>query len=121
MARPETATQGVEAYAYDPEARQEGLNDLDRLRAIADRKLAAYLFDLYAVAARNSEPARPAARIPSTRAARSLATRAMTGEFGVDARELAQALLVDPAGRQIHDEEALLAFERAFRELRRGP
>jgi hypothetical protein len=37
----------------------------------------------------------------------------MNGEFRVDARELAQALLVDPAGRQIDDEEALLAFERA--------
>jgi hypothetical protein len=120
MARPETAPQGVEGYAYDPKVRQEGLNDVDRLRAIADRKLAAYLFDLYAVAVRNSdERARPVAHVASTRVARSLARRAMDGAFGPEACELAQALLVDAAGRQVDDEVALLTFERALRKLRR--
>ena len=45
---------GPEDYPFDPTARADQLCGLERLRGIADRKLAADLFTLYLQADRNS-------------------------------------------------------------------
>lgn len=95
--------------------------DLERLRGIADRKLAGYLFDLYALAASNSAMAPRAARPRATpvECARTLARRALAGELGTDARELAEVLLLNQTGRERDDETSIAGFVRAFRELKR--
>jgi hypothetical protein len=54
MAQRSDAPAGAEAYPFDPSVRAEQQCDLERLRGILDRNLAAYLFDLYVLAANNS-------------------------------------------------------------------
>jgi hypothetical protein len=115
---------GAESYPFDPSVRaeHEPQRDLDRLRGFADRKLAAYLFDLYVLAANNS--ARPVttanACAASMEVVRVLATRALASQLSAEARELAEAQLLDPTGRERVDEPTLRAFAHAYRKLKRG-
>ncbi len=122
MAQPSDAPAGAEAYPFDPSVRAEQQSDLERLRGIPDRKLAEYLFDLYVLAANNSARVPRAAmpRATPVESARALARRALAGELGAEARELAEALLLDPTGRERSDETSVLGFLSAFRELKRG-
>ena len=48
------------------------------------------------------------------------AARALLGELGPEARELAAYLLLDHAGRERVDADALRTFGRALRDLRRS-
>lgn len=123
MAQPSQRTRtfsGAEDYPYDASLRAEQLRGLDRLRGIADRKLAGYLYVLYARADGNTsrEAERRAEHPLRLDALRRVAVRALDGEFGTDARELAAYLLLDEAGRQRLDEAPLRAFAARFRELR---
>jgi hypothetical protein len=122
MAQPSDAPAGAEAYPFDPSVRAEQQCDLERLRAIPDRKLAAYLFDLYVLAANNSAAAPRMATTPRQtpiESARTLARRALAGELGADARELAEVLLLDPTGRERGDDTSVRGFVKAFGELKR--
>lgn len=47
----------AEDYPYDPRADGTRLDGLDKLRAVADRKLAKMLFDLFPLAQRNGQSA----------------------------------------------------------------
>lgn len=122
MAQRSDPHNGAESYPFDPRVSAEQQRDLDRLRGFADRKLAAYLFDLYVFAANNSAkpPTRVGARTTSIEVVRRLATQALAGELGTDARDLAEALLLDSTGRERVDESTLRAFGHAYRELKRG-
>jgi hypothetical protein len=122
MGQPSDAPAGADAYPFDPSVRAEQQRDLERLRAIPDRKLAGYLFDLYVLAANNSATApRTATSQPTPiESARTLARRALAGELGAEARELAEVLLLDTTGRECSDETSVLGFLSAFRELKRG-
>ncbi|HKY35324.1 MAG TPA: hypothetical protein VJN18_05250 [Polyangiaceae bacterium] len=114
-------TSGADDYPYDPSLRAGALQGLDRLRAIADRKLAAYLYVLYTQAYGNSGEGleRRAGHSVTLDALRRVAVRALCGELGPDAHELATYLLLDQAGRQCLDEAPLREFADRFRELRR--
>jgi hypothetical protein len=113
---------GAESYPFDPRVRAEQQRDLDRLRGFADRKLAAYLFDLYRLAANNSgrPPTRTRASATSMVVVRRLATQALAGQLGTEARDLAEALVLDATGRERVDESTLRSFAHAYRELKRG-
>jgi hypothetical protein len=114
---------GVEAYPYDPTLRLERQVGLDRLRCIEDRRLAAELYLLYVFAQQNQ---RNRLRAPQQAPGRKvegfrvIARRALAGEFGCDARELAEYVLLDEAGRERMDELSLREFARGFKKLRRG-
>ena len=122
MAQRSEPCDGADAYPFDPTVRAEHQRDLDRLRGFADRKLAVYLFNLYVLAASNSAkfPTLVVASPPSMGGVRALATRALAGQLGSEARDLAEALLLDSAGRARVDETALRSFAHAYRELKRG-
>jgi hypothetical protein len=122
MAQRSDALGGAEAYPFDPNVRAEYQRDLDRLRGFADRKLAAYLFELYTLAASNSAKPQRAATAETTavEVARDLARRAFAGQLGPDARELAEALLLDQTGRERADEQSVRTFARAYQALKRG-
>jgi hypothetical protein len=113
---------GVEVYSYDPTLCVHEQAGLDRLRCIADREMAAVLYNIYVLVERNRARARPTPAAPHEGAIglRVLATSALDGEFGYAARELASNLLIDEHGREIADERALKEFWRAFRKLPRG-
>jgi hypothetical protein len=113
---------GAEAYPFDASLRAEQQHDLDRLRCIKDRKLAEYLYELYAVADRNSTTAKtPVPPAPVTVfAIRATAERALAGEFGAETRELAEYLLLDETGRPRMDARTLRDFAQAFAKLRKG-
>lgn len=118
--RPLPSSRGVDDYPYDPAARIDELDGLDRLRAVADRKHADHLYTLYVQAERNT--AAVAAERPQTgvtvSAIARVGARALAGEFGPDARELAEYLLLDHNGRQREDQVALRAFAIGLRKLR---
>jgi hypothetical protein len=121
MGQPSDAPAGAEAYPFDPSVRAEQQCDLERLRGIADRKLAAYLFDLYVLASNNSDTAsrtQPPRATP-VKSARAMARRALAGELGAEVRELAEVLLLDPTGRQLNDEASVRRFAKALSELKR--
>ena len=122
MAQRSDASGGAEAYPFDPNVQAEQQHDLDRLRGFADRKLAAYLFDLYLLATSNSAKPHTSAKAAATpiEVVRELASRALAGQLGPEARELAEALLLDSSGRDRADEPSLRTFAHAFRELKRG-
>lgn len=122
MAQRSGPSDDAEAYPFDPNVRAEHQRDLDRLRGFADRKLAAYLFELYQLAATNSAtpPRKEKPASTSIEVIRELAGRALAGQLGADARELAEAVLLDPAGRERADAEALRTFAHAYRALKRG-
>jgi hypothetical protein len=108
-------------FPYDAAVRAANLDGLERLRTIPDRTLAEYLFRLYALAERNEAPQKDqrAKTAPDPSSLRQAGERALAGEFGPDAREVAAYLLLDEAGRARSDQPSLLAFGRALRELRR--
>jgi hypothetical protein len=122
MAQPSDLSSGAESYPFDPSVRAERQSDLDRLRGFADRQLAAYLFDLYVLAANNSgrPPTRTRASATSMVVVRRLATQALAGQLGTEARDLAEALLLDATGRERVDESTFRSFAHAYRELKRG-
>jgi len=122
MAQRSEPSSGAESYPFDPNVRAEHQRDLDRLRGFADRTLAAYLFDLYVLATNNSaKPLNTAkASAASVEAVQALARRALAGQLGADAREVAEALLLDSTGRERADESSLRAFAEAYRRLRHG-
>jgi hypothetical protein len=110
---------GPEDYPFDPTAQLDQLCGLERLRGIADRKLAADLFTLFLLAERNSgaQAASPSPQVPAD-GDRRLAARAMAGELGAEARELAEYFLLDDAGSVRRDKESLHVFARGLRALR---
>ncbi|MEO8902617.1 MAG: hypothetical protein ABI488_11475 [Polyangiaceae bacterium] len=112
---------GLEAYPYDPMLRPETQRGLDRLRCVSDRALAAMLYELFQVAERNTAEAAAAAQRHARvrEQLRQLANRALEGDLGPKASELARAALLDERGSHINDEGALRHFARAFRELQR--
>lgn len=122
MAQRSDPSDGAESYPFDRSVRAEHERDLDRLRGFADRKLAAYLFDLYVLAATNSSKPLTTAKASATsmEVVRALARRALTGQLGAEARDLAEALFLDTNGRERVDEPTLRVFARAYRELKRG-
>jgi hypothetical protein len=78
---------------------------------------------VYALADRNStvqQQPTPQREAPlSVCTIRGIADRALGGEFGCDARELAEYLLLDETGRPRVDARSLREFAHAFRKLRR--
>lgn len=113
---------GAADFPYDERLPQRELSGLDRLRTIPDRRLADYLFELHALAERNeaAQPDQRAKPAPDPGSLRQAGERALLGEFGPDARELAAYLLLDETGRARPDQASLLAFGRALRDLRRS-
>jgi len=109
-------------FPYDEHLHAESLRGLDRLRAIPDRQLAEYLYRLHALAERNEtqQPKNLARAAPGLEELRRAATRALVGELGLEARELANCLLLDESGRERLDRASLEAFGGALRELRRS-
>jgi len=124
---------GCEQYPYDPRARVEHLVGLEKLRAVADRELAAQLFRLYlhleaaeadgrAGAWRTrDQKAKEAAELSELQ---SLAKAAFDGAYGPAAKALAAQMLVDDQtwGRPRRtDLPSLRAFKASLQELRRHP
>jgi hypothetical protein len=114
---------GADAYQFDPSLRIQEQSGLDRLRCIEDRELADVLYRIYMLreegGARGSSAPAPRTLAPRTIGIRVLATRALTGELGFAAQELATNLLVDESGRENVTERTLQDFARAFRNLQR--
>jgi hypothetical protein len=113
---------GAEDYPFDPRLLIHEQTGLDRLRCISDREIAAVLYSLYMLQERKrvSAPApRPSASTPRV-GLRVLAMRALGGELGFAAEELATNLLVDESGRENITERTLRDFARAFRNLPRN-
>jgi len=111
---------GVEDYPFDPRLLIHEQSGLDRLRCIPDRELAGVLYRLYMLQERNRGPshgASPPADTPRV-GLRVLAMRALAGELGFAAQELATNVLVDESGRENVTEQSLRVFARAFRNLR---
>ena len=111
---------GAEDYPFDPTLRMHEQSGLDRLRCISDRDLARVLYRLYVLQERNhalSGVAAPSVRTPPRIGARLLAVRALAGELGFAAQELATNLLVDESGRENVTEQSLQDFAQAFRNL----
>lgn len=116
---------GAEDYPFDAKLLIHEQSGLDRLRCISDRELAAVLYSLYVLQQRNrgSTPTAtpPASTAPASTpriGLRVLAMRALGGELGFAAQELATNLLVDESGRENATERTLRDFARAFRNLR---
>jgi hypothetical protein len=116
----------AEAYPYDPALAMESQVGLDRLRCFSDRRLAAALYEIYMMVERNSsEPLRLAARAIDERhlegaeqdRLRRLSERALAGEFGSEAYDLAERVLVDQGDVRM-DLRSLRDFDRALRRLR---
>ena len=107
---------GPEAYPYDPGLRIESQRGLDRLRCVADRALAATLFELFVAAERTSAAAAEGAseletrRMTELKALKTLAARALEGEPGAEPKELADSLLLDERGERVTDERSLREF-----------
>ncbi|MFZ5894692.1 MAG: hypothetical protein ACOY0T_26755 [Myxococcota bacterium] len=112
----------VEDYPFDPTLLIHEQSGLDRLRCISDRELAGLLYSLYMLQERNrsSAPAPTPSANPPRVGLRVLAMRALGGELGFAAQELATNLLVDESGRENITERALHNFAGAFRRLPRN-
>lgn len=117
---------GVEQYPFDPLLRPESVDGLDRLRCISDRSYAATLYEIYLLAERNDAElareqelrAREAKRSENVRERlRERARRALAGELGSEAQELARCLVADSAGEVRADDRALAEFGRVLAEL----
>lgn len=111
----------AEAFPFDRSARADLCRDLDRLRTVADRELARYMYDLFVLTERNSSTAASSAPLPRSplESMRRAASRGLDGQLGQEARELAEALLLDDSGRQRLDDDLLRRYVRALQELRR--
>lgn len=121
-----TAATGAESYPFDPSLRIEMQTGLDRLRCVQDRSLAAVLYELYVHSERQWGDERLAreAEHEGRRAAQderrrlvTLTQRALSGELGIEARELAERLLLDDEGKPGTALLLLQTFERALRRL----
>ena len=118
------AVPGVEAYPYDPSLRLESQRGLDRLRCFADRALASNLYAIFKAAEHNSETEVEQKRERERRlktshtSVRLAGERALNGELGPDAKELAEHLLVDHNGSRLAGELQLAEFARALAKLR---
>lgn len=113
-------TNGADDYPYDSSLSVLELQGLERLRVVADRQLAQYLYVLHTQAERNSVaggPMRPTKKALRTEATERLAQRALSGELGPDARELAAYILLDDVGRRSFDTEKLQTFLERLQEL----
>jgi hypothetical protein len=113
---------GVEDYPFDPKLIIHEQAGLDRLRCISDRELAALLYSLYVLQERK-RGSTPTATPPASRprvGVRVLAMRALGGELGFAAQELATNLLVDESGCENVTEQTLRDFAGAFRNLPRN-
>lgn len=126
--QPEATTStgaGIEAYPYDPSLRLEAQRGLDRLRCFADRALAADLYAVFEAAEYNTaaeleQRHERERRLKASRAGVRLASeRALNGELGPEAKELAEHLLLDQNGQRLGGDLALDEFGRALRNLRR--
>lgn len=126
--RPEATTStgaGIEAYPYDPSLRLETQRGLDRLRCFADRALAADLYAVFEAAEHNTaaeleQRHERERRLKASRAGVRLASeRALNGELGPEAKELAEHLLLDQNGQRLAGELPLDEFGRALGKLRR--
>jgi hypothetical protein len=114
-------------YPYDPRLRVELLTGLDKLRAVRDRETAQLLYELYFVAERNQRDPRfwkererleNKQRAEEEQARRVLASRALDGKLGQEARDLAIGILVDTGGKVRTDMVAIDLFNREWRKLR---
>lgn len=121
---------GIADYPYDPIARVERLEGLEKLRAVRDRELAQQLYRLYlhieqadasglthhwkTAEAKEREEA-------EMRDLQAVAKAAFDGAYGVEGKALAAQMLVDDQtwGRPKRtDRPSLLAFRDSLRELR---
>lgn len=109
-------------FPYDERLQTRNLRGLDRLRAIPDRKLAEYLYQLHAQAVRNEAGQRDKKlrSAPHRKDHHRVAARALAGDLGPEALELATYLLLDDSGRQRSDEASFGRFSRALQDLRRS-
>jgi hypothetical protein len=116
---------GIEAYPCDPSLRLETQRGLDRLRCFADRALAADLYAGFEAAEHNTEAEleqrheRERRLKASRNSVRLAGERALNGELGHDAKELAEHLLLDQNGQRLAGELPLDEFARALAKLRR--
>lgn len=113
-------------YAFEPGLRVEQLDDLDKLRAIADPRMRQMLWDLYWLAEAREEngDARKQRREDAARMAQEDTTRllelsklCLSGQRGPTAKEVAMHILRDQSGAYRQDLQSLRAFED---ELRRS-
>ena len=110
---------GADDYPYDPSLRTQRLRGLDRLRGIPDRKLARRLFGLHLKLEEDAfASTQPPMHESKLDALRRVAIRALDGEFGPEACEIAAFLLFDAYGQPRDDQRTLQAFANAFSELR---
>ena len=122
----ERASCGVDHYPFDPLLQPGGLEGLDRLRCISDRRYAAMLYELYMLAERNEAESQREQEL-RLRAAekrervrqrlRELARLALAGTIGGEAQELAFCVVADAAGNVRNDDCALAEFGRVLAEL----
>lgn len=122
LARELAAASGktVDDFAFDPKARAEDLEGLDKLRAIADDKLRRTIWDFYWIGAareKNGDAARERLRARNEwlekerRKLEELCARAISGGLGRSAQEAARTFLIDPRTgsrrKDVHSMEAL--------------
>lgn len=110
-------------YPYDPAADVYALEGLDKLRAVADRRTAQDMYDLFWVLERRHRD--PKARAEATRQAQqrehtrrfALVRAVLRGRYGKPAVELAQRIVLDESGNLREDWRTLEEFEAAFKRL----
>jgi hypothetical protein len=120
-------------YPYDPNARSELLQGLEKLRAIEDRGVAKWLFELYEKSVEYEYSGRSAADEAERERQRGLALRearmreseaALRGDYGREARTLANELLLDRSipgtPRRRTDARTLEVFSNELGRLRQG-
>jgi hypothetical protein len=117
---------GVEQYPFDPLLQPEGVEGLDRLRCISNRRYAATLYEIYMHAERNEvelqrekhflvQAAEKKERVRER--LRELARRALAGTLGAEAQELALCIVADSVGNVRNEDRALAEFGRVLAEL----
>lgn len=120
------ARSAVERYPFDPLLKPDGVNGLDRLRCISDRRHAATLYEIYMLAERNEAATEREQAVLQRAAEKSarvrerlgeLARRALAGTLGAEALELARCIVADSAGEVRSDDRALTEFARVLVEL----
>lgn len=114
----------LSSFPFDPSARIEFLEGLDKLRAVEDRATRAVLYELYwsAEAYESSPHFERAEERRVRRAARreverlnAIADKAAKGEWGFSGRALEKSMLGEGKERTL---DALREFERQLRALR---
>lgn len=119
---------GAEAFPYDPLQHVSLAVGLDKLRAVADRKLAADLYELYWLAEANTRDPRKIREYEQANEAKqkqerdhiaTVCEQALTGKLGSDAQAEAREVLVDRYGKARTDEASMRECARRIRALRR--